>query len=76
MTELEDLTALFDISRDRDCYGLTENSEISGRREVFGLRQRFDHFEALRAGTCSQQPVQYGKGSTHKSRALENHSSL
>jgi hypothetical protein len=33
------------ISRDRDCYGLAENSEISGRRQVFGLHQRFDHFE-------------------------------
>jgi hypothetical protein len=33
------------ISRDRDCYGLAENSEISGGCQVFGLRQRFDHFE-------------------------------
>jgi hypothetical protein len=33
------------ISRIRDCYGLAENSEISGGRQVFGLRQRFDHFE-------------------------------
>jgi hypothetical protein len=33
------------ISRDRDCYGLVEISEISGGRQVFGLRQRFDNFE-------------------------------
>jgi hypothetical protein len=33
------------MSRDRDFYGLAENSEISGWRQVFGLRQRFDHFE-------------------------------
>jgi hypothetical protein len=33
------------ISRDRDCYGLVEISEISGERQVFGLRQGFDHFE-------------------------------
>jgi hypothetical protein len=33
------------ISRNRDCNGLAENSEISGGRQVFGLRQRFDHFE-------------------------------
>jgi hypothetical protein len=33
------------ISRVRDCSGLAENSEISGGRQVFGLRQRFDHFE-------------------------------
>jgi hypothetical protein len=33
------------ISGDRDCYGLAENSEISGRRQVFGLHQKFDHFE-------------------------------
>ncbi len=31
-------------SRVRDCYGLAENSEFSGGRQVFGLRQRFDHF--------------------------------
>jgi hypothetical protein len=35
------------ISRDRDCYGLAENSEISGGRQVFGLHQRFDHFDHL-----------------------------
>ncbi len=48
---------LFDrapISRDRDCCGLTEISEISGRRQGFGRRQRFDHFEAWRAGTSSR----------------------
>ncbi len=39
---------LFDstpISRDRDLYGPTEISEISGGLQRFGLRQRFDHFE-------------------------------
>jgi hypothetical protein len=39
---------LFDrtpISRDRDCYGLTGISEISGGRQRFGLRRKFDHFE-------------------------------
>ncbi len=33
------------MSRDRDSYGLAENSEILGGRQVFGLRQRFDHFD-------------------------------
>ncbi len=33
------------ISRDRDCYGLVEIGDISGGRQVFGLRQIFDHFE-------------------------------
>jgi hypothetical protein len=33
------------ISRDRDCYGLTGISEISGGRQRFGLRRKFDHFE-------------------------------
>ncbi len=33
------------VSRVRNCYGFTEISEISGRRQVFGLRQIFDHFE-------------------------------
>ncbi len=32
------------ISRVRDCYGSADNSEISGGRQVFGLRQIFDHF--------------------------------
>jgi hypothetical protein len=39
---------LFDrtpISRDRDCYGLTGISEISGGCQRFGLRRKFDHFE-------------------------------
>ncbi len=57
------------ISRDRDCYGLTEISEISGGRQRFGLRQRFDHFQ-------HGGPVQYGRESAHKSRALGIHSSL
>jgi hypothetical protein len=42
------------VSRDRDCYGLTEISDISGGSQRFGLRQRFDHFEAWRAGTSSR----------------------
>jgi hypothetical protein len=33
------------ISRVRDCCGLAENGEISGRRQVLGLCQRFDHFD-------------------------------
>jgi hypothetical protein len=33
------------MSRVRDCCCSAENSEISGGRQVFGLRQRFDHFE-------------------------------
>ncbi len=41
-------------SRDRDCYGLTEISETSGRCQRFGLRQRFDHFKAWRASTSSR----------------------
>jgi hypothetical protein len=48
---------LFDrkpISRDRDCYGLTEISEISGGRQRFVLRQRFYHFEAWQAGISGQ----------------------
>ncbi len=31
--------------RVRDCYGLGENSENPGGRQVFRLRQRFDHFD-------------------------------
>jgi hypothetical protein len=42
------------IGRDRDCCGLTEISEISGRRQYFGLRQTFDHFLVWRAGTSSR----------------------
>ncbi len=41
------------ISRDRDYFGLTETSEISGGPQRFGLRQRFDHFESWRASTSS-----------------------
>ncbi len=33
------------ISRDRNCCNSSEIIEISGGRQVFGLRQRFDHFE-------------------------------
>jgi hypothetical protein len=67
---------LFDrtpINRDRDCYGLTEISEISGERQRFGLRQRFNHFEW--AGRYKQL-VQYRRESTHKSRAQGAPSSL
>ncbi len=55
------------ISRDRDCYGLVENSEISGGRQVFGLRQRFDHFEhggpVQTAGTVREEspPIKAGQ---------------
>ncbi len=42
------------ISRDRDCCGLIEISESSGRRQYFDLRQTFDHFLVWRAGTSSR----------------------
>ncbi len=54
------------ISRDRDCCGSAENSEISGGRQVFGLRQRFDHFDHGRpvqtAGTVWEEspPIKAG----------------
>ncbi len=54
------------ISRERDCYGLAENSEISGVRQVFGLRQRFDHFDhggpVQTAGTVREEspPIKAG----------------
>ncbi len=35
------------ISRDRDCYGLTEVSKISGGPQRFGLRQRFGAHSSL-----------------------------
>ncbi len=67
---------LFDrtpISRDRDCYGLTEISEISGGRQRFGLRQRFCHFECgglvQTAGTVRERVC-------HKSRERGAPSSL
>jgi hypothetical protein len=47
------------ISRNRDCYGLAENIEISGRHQVFGLCQRFDHSEhggpVRKAGTVLEE---------------------
>jgi hypothetical protein len=58
------------ISRDRDCYGLAENSEFSGRRQVFGLRRRFDHFEhgglVQTAGTVREKspPIKAGHWGT------------
>jgi hypothetical protein len=54
------------ISKDRDCYGLAENSEISGGRQVFGLHQRFDHFDhggtVQTAGTVREEslPIKTG----------------
>ncbi len=54
------------ISRDRDCYGLAENSGISGGRQVIGLHQRFDHFEhggpVQAAGTVREEspPIKAG----------------
>ncbi len=53
---------LFDrtsVSRDRDCYGLTEISEILDKHQRFGMRRRFDHFE-------HSGPVQTGLYSTGK----------
>jgi hypothetical protein len=56
------------ISRERDCCDLTEISEISGGRQRFGLRQRFNHFEVWRAGTNSRYgtgespPIKAGQG--------------
>ncbi len=58
------------LSRVRNCYGLAENSEISGRRQVFGLRQRFDHFEhsepVQTAGTVREEslPIKAGHWGT------------
>ncbi len=57
----------------RDCYGLAENSENSGGRQVFGLRQKFNHFSM--AGRY-KQPVQYGKRVRPKTRASGAPSSL
>jgi hypothetical protein len=54
------------MSRDRDCYGLAENNEISGGCQVFGLRQRFDHFKndgpVQTAGTVREEspPIKAG----------------
>ncbi len=49
------------MSRVRDCYGLAENSDISGGRQVFCLRQRFDHFEhggpVQTAGTVREESL-------------------
>jgi hypothetical protein len=58
------------ISRVRDCYGLAENSEISGGRQVFVMRQRFDHFEhggpVQAAGTVWEEslPIKAGHWET------------
>ncbi len=58
------------ISRDRDCYGLVEINEISGGRQVFGLHQRFDHFEhggmGQAAGTVREEgpPIKAGHWKT------------
>ncbi len=54
------------ISRDRNCCNSGESSEISGGRQVFGLRQRFDHFGHFRlvqtAGTVREEspPIKAG----------------
>jgi hypothetical protein len=54
------------INRNRDCYGLVEISEISGGLQVFGPRQRFDHFEhggpVQTAGTVREEspPIKAG----------------
>jgi hypothetical protein len=47
------------VSRDIDCYSLTEISEILGARQRFGLRYRFDLFE------CGG-PVQLGESPPRK----------
>ena len=52
------------VSRDRDGYGLTEISSISGRRQRFGMRQRFDHFE-------HGGPVQTSRYSTGESPLIK-----
>jgi hypothetical protein len=58
------------ISRVRDCNGLAENSEISGGPQVFGLRQRYDHFEhggpVQTAGTLREEssPIKAGHWGT------------
>ncbi len=58
------------ISRIRDCYGLAEISEISGMHQVFGLRQRFDHFKhgepVQTAGTVREEspPIKTGHWGT------------
>jgi hypothetical protein len=52
------------ISRDRDCHSLTKISEILCRRQRFGLRQRFDHFE-------HGGPVQTGRYSTGESPPIK-----
>jgi hypothetical protein len=52
------------VSRDRDCYGLTKISEILGRCQRFGMRQRFAHFE-------HGGPVQTGRYSTGESPPIK-----
>jgi hypothetical protein len=58
------------ISRVRDCYGLAENSGISGGCQVFGLRQRFDHIDhgglVKTAGTAWEEspPIKAGHWGT------------
>jgi hypothetical protein len=61
------------ISRDRDCYGLTD-SEISGGRQRF-LACAKDLTILSMAGRYKKL-VQYGRESAYKSRALGIHSSL
>jgi hypothetical protein len=58
------------MNRNRDCYGFAENSEISSERQVFSLRQRFDHFEhggpVQTAGTVREEspPIKAGHWET------------
>jgi hypothetical protein len=53
-----------------DCYGLGENSENPGGRQVFGLRLRFDHFDhgepVQTAGTVREEspPIKAGHWGT------------
>ena len=58
------------ISRVRDCYGLAENSENPGGRQVFGLSHRLDHFDhggpVQTAGTVREEspPIKAGHWGT------------
>jgi hypothetical protein len=61
------------VSRDIDGCSLNKISEIFGRRQIFGLHQRFDNFEC---GGLYKQPVQYKRETAHKSRAQGAPSSL
>jgi hypothetical protein len=50
------------VSRVKDCCSSAENSEISGGRQVFGLRQRFDHFNHGKSQQLQILPSLNSKG--------------